>query len=228
MATDAPVDEKTRKDISERIETQVAISFSNPQEDPNAAQVGYWLMGLLMIFAEDRYGDSLIEPKKIRWCPAFRDIPSSRVGVNVATNDYPEIQYWIFLAHQVDSWHQYFYEIAHEIVHLLCPVDTNVEKVAMLEEGVAVKFAENMYRDYVNPLSDFPVPISPLKSPASQYASAYLRASKIPDAVLKDVRLRCNGFHKVENPLFYSLVKDYVTTDDVYLLCEPFRYGQLY
>ncbi|WP_220465770.1 hypothetical protein, partial [Pseudomonas juntendi] len=101
--------------------------------------------------------------------PEFLDIPRSYVGRTQKTKTIPQEKHIICFGTQVITWEQLFYELAHETLHLLGPTDTNKNTVARIEEGVAVKFAEEFYKDYVYPSIKRYTYISPLSAPLSAY-----------------------------------------------------------
>lgn len=121
-----------------------------------------------------------------------------------------------------------FYDVCHEVVHLLNPVfnvqDANV-KVSALDEGVAVKFAEQMYERYIRPYCDRIPSTSPIFYRNSQYFVAYSAAKKIPDGVLKEVRQVFGMFSKIDDvEKFKTLVGSYLSDKEMDELMAKFIY----
>lgn len=127
------------------------------------------------------------------------------------------------------TWDKAFYEIAHETVHTLNP---SLEPTTFLDEGVAVKFAESMHLDYIQPYTDQAPPLSPLtahrirfgtKPAISGYVKAYEVARKIPDEILRRVREAFGGFPfaKTAERLF-ELCDGHITLDEAAFLCSEF------
>ena len=127
----------------------------------------------------------------------------------------------IVLGENVRSWEDVFYDICHESLHLLNPA-INV-KICALEEGVAVKFAEQMYEKCVIPYCDKMPRTSPANSYASEYYVAYSAAKKIPDDVLKEIRNVFGKFSKIDDAeKFGELVSEYLNDDEIERLVAPF------
>ncbi|HDV8352641.1 TPA: hypothetical protein RKT01_004472 [Burkholderia vietnamiensis] len=124
------------------------------------------------------------------------------------------------------SWEDVFYELCHESLHSLNPVvDVRNNRVAALEEGCAVKFAEQMYLEYIKPYCN-EIPLSsPVSDHSSQYFTAYMAAKKIPDNVLRKVRQVFGRFSKIDDVRkFTTLVELYVSEAEAASLCERFVY----
>lgn len=112
----------------------------------------------------------------------------------------------ISIGHNIFEWHNLFYEVCHESIHLLNPVWSNTNglppKCAALEEGVAVKFAEEMFRIYMQKYWEYPSINSPIYSKVftnKAYVSAFLAANKIPNKVLKEIREEFGSFGRINN-----------------------------
>lgn len=110
-----------------------------------------WISVLLLDLAEQKYGGSSLEAGGISMIPAFFKLSRSQVGVTLATPETPNVMHIICIGTHVRTWQQLFYELAHETLHLLGPTDTSKNPVARIEEGVAVKFAEDFYEIFVFP-----------------------------------------------------------------------------
>jgi hypothetical protein len=182
------------------------------------------ISALLLNLAEQKYGDSSVEPDGIYMSPAFFELPRSRVGVTLETPDMPKVMHIICIGTFVRTWHQLFYELAHETLHLLGPTDSNKNPVARIEEGVAVKFAEDFYESFVSPIINQPPYDSPLGSPASVYYKAHKPTNKIPDDVLKSIRTEFKNFRDVKKEGLYALADSFITEDEAAYLSLPFDY----
>ncbi|WP_159960954.1 hypothetical protein [Pseudomonas sp. R76] len=178
---------------------------------------------LLHSLAENKYGPSSMDAKKISTQPRFHG-SRSRVGVTLSTPEFPDVVHMVCLGSTVKSWEQLFYEVAHESLHLLGPADINSTPVATLEEGAAVKFAESFYAEYIFPEIGAPPPFSPLSSPGSVYYRAYQCAKKIPDETLKKIRQKFKNFREVEYEGLQELAKNFITEEEIKVLVSPFDY----
>lgn len=134
----------------------------------------------------------------------------------------------IVLGECIESWEEVFYDICHESLHLLNPVlnvNSSKIKVSALEEGVAVKFAEQMYEKYIKPYCDKIPSTSPANALGSQYFIAYSAAKNIPDDVLKEVRNVFGKFSAIDDAgKFGGLVREYLNDEEIEILVEPFMY----
>ena len=196
-------------------------------EDPRAIENSYVVSvaGILMLeVVEEKFGAPSLSAELMSIFPAFSSIPRSQVGVNIVTAEHPVERYSIFLGCHINTWVQFFYELAHESIHMLGPANTKEVEIATLDEGVAVKFAEDFYRQYIFPLTGLLVPSTPLNAPQSVYFKAYHAANKIPDIVLREVRERFNNFREIKNPIFYEMTQKYLSKSESELLCSAFDY----
>ena len=180
---------------------------------------------LLLTLAEQKYGDTSLAPDDIHMSPAFYQLPRSRVGVTLETPERPKVTHIICIGSTVKTWQQFLYELAHETLHLLGPTDTNKNPVARIEEGVAVKFAEDFYNHFVLPFINQRPYSSPLGSPTSVYYKAHKVTNKIPDEVLKRIRAEFKNFRDVKKDGLYTLAKKFITEDEATYLSLPFDYN---
>lgn len=180
---------------------------------------------LLLTLAEQKYGNTSVNPDDIYMSPSFCQLPRSRVGVTLATPDMPNVMHIICIGSTVRTWQQLFYELAHETLHLLGPTDTNKNTVARIEEGVAVKFAEDFYQSFVFPTLHQRPFSSPLGSPTSVYYKAHQPTNKIPNDVLKSIRVEFKNFRDVKKEGLYALAKDYISEEEAEYLSLPFDYS---
>lgn len=183
------------------------------------------LSSMLLEIAEERYGESNLKSEDLCLSPSLYPLARSRVGQTMATDEMPRVQHLVCIGTSVTSWEQLFYEVAHETLHLLGPTDISVDPVARLEEGVAVKFAEDVYESFVFPFSERKPDSSPADAPWSVYHGAYARTNKVPDSVLKEVRDQFINFKNVESEGLYKLASAYITEAEAQYLSLPFNYN---
>jgi hypothetical protein len=197
---------------------------TNPRAAANAYAVS--VSGILLFeLAEKKYGKTSLADEAMSIFPTFSSHYRSQVGVNIVTVEHPTKRFSIYLGAHINTWEQFFYELAHESIHMLGPACTNEVSVATLDEGVAVKFAENFYQDYIFPVSGLPIPSTPLSAPHSVYFKAFYATDKIPDKTLVEIRKKFRNFHEVSNPVFYDMTRDYLSKAEADLLCSAFDYS---
>ncbi|KPA98206.1 hypothetical protein [Pseudomonas asplenii] len=214
-------------DCTEKVLDRLDAQIPEITQDPSAIENTYAVnvAGVMLLeMVQKKYGGSSLNPEVMSVFPAFSDVPRSQVNVNMITPEHPVARHTIFLGCHINTWHQFFYELAHESIHMLGPVNTNEVEVATLDEGVAVKFAEDFYREYIFPLTGVQVPQSPVNASQSVYFKAYQAANKIPDTVLFEIRKEFNNFREVKNPLFYEMTQSYLSRSESELLCSAFDY----
>ncbi|ODL95727.1 hypothetical protein [Acinetobacter pittii] len=136
-------------------------------------------------------------------------------------------EFFVCLGRYINNWEDFFYDICHESVHTLNPVfDIRNNPASALDEGVAVKFAENMYDKYIRPYSK----CSPISSPLftrkeNNYKRAYIIAEKIPDKILCNIRKEFNSFGKINDiQRFSEITKDYLNIQEIEFICNNFEY----
>lgn len=140
----------------------------------------------------------------------------------------------VLISSNCNTWEDVFYDLCHECLHLLNPTkDISKVDVQRLEEGVAVKFAEDMYRKYITPYCN----ITPINSPItsldptarhSQYYKAHSITSKISDDKLREVRSAFGSFWSIKDKdKFMSIVGDCITNEEADYLLSKFDYYSL-
>ncbi|WP_122468951.1 hypothetical protein [Pseudomonas viridiflava] len=214
-------------DYTEKVLSLFDSEVEDISEDPRTAENSYAVRvaGILLLeMAEKKFGKSSLNAESMSIFPAFSTTPRSQVGVNIVTTDHPTARYTIFLGCRINNWHQTFYELAHESIHMLGPANTKEVEIATLDEGVAVKFAEDFYREYIFPATGVAIPETPLNASQSVYFKAYQATNKIPDNVLSEIRAKFNNFREVKNPLFHEMTLDYLSRSEAELLCSAFDY----
>lgn len=153
--------------------------------------------------------------------PRFDDAtPMSQVRMNAHQEGV------IVIGNCAQTWEEVFYDMCHEAVHLLDPVvDVSRTEVSYLEEGCAVKFAEQMHAAYVRPYCDLVPRTSPIRDRKSPYHAAYAAASKMPDDVLKQARRAFGTFAKVNDATrLGTIAGSFLSNADLELLASAFPY----
>ena len=224
MASEITADDDHFDNIMLRLEQETATI--NPEiRHADSRYLVNCISALLLELAEKKYGETSVDPDDIYIGPDFFQLPRSRVGVTLATPEMPNVLHIICIGTTVRTWQQLFYELAHESLHLLGPTNTNKNTVARIEEGVAVKFAEDFYQSFVFPTLHQRPPNSPLGSPTSVYYKAHQPTNKIPDEVLKSIRAEFKNFRDVKKEGLYALAKDYISEEEAEYLSLPFDYN---
>lgn len=160
-----------------------------------------------------------------------KDQPNnSRVAPVAKNTDNTDNTTWaLYIGQYYVTWEQIFYEICHESVHLLNPAEhENPHKVQRLDEGVAVKFAEAMYKKYITPYTTKPPKFTPVRlARLSQYTKSFNIANKIPDEKLKEVRSIFGSFWSIpDKEKFMSIVGNYITDKEADYLLSNFDYNR--
>lgn len=138
-------------------------------------------------------------------------------------------EWMIYIGCKYDDWEQIFYEICHESVHLLNPAEhEDLPNVQRLDEGVAVKFAENMYKKYITPYTTKPPKFTPVRlARLSQYTKSFNITNKISDEKLKEVRSIFGSFWSIpDKEKFMSIVGNYITDKEADYLLSDFDYNR--
>jgi|GEM_PF-5993397 len=206
-----------------QIRSSASDLTSNPRDHTNGNTLLLnATMAVALGIAQNRYG--IGDDAGLYLHPLFGDKPHSQLMPLERDNR----EFAIVLGMCVRSWEDVFYDICHESLHLLNPVlivKGDGGKVSALEEGVAVKFAEDMYDTHIRTYCDHIPLTSPINDPSSQYFRAYCAAKKIPDALLKEVRRIFGRFSDVnDSEKLRYIVTDYLDDEEIRTLIEPFRY----
>ncbi|MFY1664378.1 hypothetical protein [Pseudomonas sp. Pseu.R1] len=223
MATDIVAKHGNAKKVLDNLEKVTDYIDSNIRHPVNSYLIEC-ICALLFNLAEQKYGDSSVEHDGICMRPAFVRQPRSFVGATLATEDHPKIKYIICLGSYIRTWEQLFYELAHETLHLLGPTDTYKHPVACIEEGVAVKFAEDFYDSYITPVAGLKSHNTPLNAPSSVYHKAHKITNKIPDTVLKAIRKEFFNFKDVQKEGLHRLANEFITDNEATYLSSRFDY----
>ncbi len=221
LAETEGLNEENRQVLRELLSEVGSTITVDPRQQTEAnAKLLFCMTFLLFARVESQYGDGSHE--KLSFEPTFQNHPHSQVCPLVNDHD----TFGVTVGRHATTWEGVFYEVAHEMVHFLNPVASAHEKeLATLEEGVAVKFAEAMYRELISAYTGRPPKISPVTTPDNRYNPAFRAASKIPDAILLEIRCRFGSFSAInDSAAFASLTSKYLEQDEIELLMAPFSY----
>ncbi|HCV3155822.1 hypothetical protein [Acinetobacter baumannii] len=153
------------------------------------------------------------------------DLTSSKWSkVSPLMNDHSTVA--ICIGPYIKTWWDLVYEMAHETVHTLNPILEIGLPYNSLEEGVAVKFAEEVFENYLSNYAPMSVAYSSPRKTFDQtnnYLTAYKAAKKIPNEKLKEIRDKFGSFGKIDNfENFYKLIEGYVGTEEAQTLFRNF------
>jgi len=222
LLEDIQFSDEIRLKLKEVIDSAIEVT-SNPRDEIDGNQK---LLHATLIIAfektQELYGES--GAKDLHHMPVFLNQSQSQI---VWEKDNPDKSI-LGIGNCARSWEEVFYDICHESLHLLNPATNVIDDdtyVSALEEGCAVKFAEQMYDRYIKPTCDKIPLTSPTRAPSSQYFLAYSAARKIPDDVLKVVRSVFGKFSNINDcKKFSELVDKYVSDIEINELIKPFSY----
>lgn len=208
-----------------RRKTDAATKAPREKVEANMQALAF-LQSCLISAAEQLYGPA--GDHAIHYLPVFMDqAPYSSDRLNSGVfKDEVSGKFLIGIGSGARTWADVIYEIAHECLHLLDPIaDVRSTPVATIEEGVAVKYAEDILvahmlpQGSVRPLGSLSVSLD------SHYAAAYRAARKIPDAELRKTRAHFGKFSAVSDTDEYrALVDAYIDDGQARMLAKPFVY----
>lgn len=134
--------------------------------------------------------------------------------------------YGVCIGWRYDSWEQFFYQVSHEAVHLLNPkiAPDGMLRTSALDEGMAVRYAEEMLAKYLPYVSrafvESPVGMD------SPYHHAWEAARKLPHDLLAQIRAEFGSFGTIDDPVrFAEMTAPWLTTAEATLLSSDFRYS---
>jgi DNA-directed RNA polymerase subunit L len=213
-----------KEEIKDLIESAAISSTPNPRDETEGnLKLLYVTVLIALLAVQDLYG--IGDETELHPHPIFGTQPQSQI-VPLKGNHGTVA---VLLGEYVKTWEDVFYDICHESLHLLNPtinVKSDNVKVSALEEGCAVKFAEQMYEQHIKPYCNKTPLTSPVTATASQYFSAYSAVKKIPDDVLKEVRRKFERFSKIDDfEKFKELVGEYVSDQEIDVLVRTFTYS---
>ncbi|WP_213221277.1 hypothetical protein [Klebsiella michiganensis] len=137
-----------------------------------------------------------------------------------------DFDYGVCIGWRYDSWEQFFYQVSHEAVHLLNPkiCPKGMIRTSALDEGMAVRYAEEMLAKYLPYVSrafvESPVGLD------NPYHDAWEAASKLPHDLLAKIRSAFGSFGTIDDPVrFTEMTAPWLTTAEATLLSSDFRYS---
>lgn len=196
----------------------------NPRDDTEANyHIIRGALNGLFFHAAQLYGAASDVDRAAR--PAFMDHPHSLTGPLV---DKPE-RFGIVIGKYFNTWETVFYELAHESVHFLHPIANISENpVATLEEAVAVRFAEDVYSQYVSSYTGLPPLHSPLGRPLRSvcpYARGYEAVKNASDLSLRTLRKEFGSFSFAFNAeKIFEVCAGEIEESDAIVLANQFDY----
>ncbi|PXK48797.1 hypothetical protein DMR84_27570 [Klebsiella variicola] len=137
-----------------------------------------------------------------------------------------DFDYGVCIGWRYDSWEQFFYQVSHEAVHLLNPklFPNGTIRTCALDEGMAVRYAEEMLAKYMPYVSrafvESPVGLD------NAYHHAWEAASKLPHDLLAQIRAEFGSFGTIDDPVrFAEMTAPWLTTAEASLLSSDFLYS---
>ena len=202
------------------IKHHAANATFNPRDrtESNVELLGH-TFDFVLDTVEALYGEFELD---IRPLPIL-DIPRER-SVVVSFSDNGKRKWTAAINSNVSNWEDFLYDLCHESIHLLNPVERGT-RISALEEGVAVKFAEDMFFKYVSHYRPWPPQNSPTNDQRSQYFKVFLAARKIPNNTLREIRGLFGTFSAVGDcSQLRSMLSPFVDDDETRLLLTEFQY----
>lgn len=227
-----------------------AFQNAPTNNDDNSSHIIAMLCRLIIAAVEIHYGDTdtefeagaiinydlLLEYPSMSQHEINKLLPS-RIAVFTNDSKYAG-RFGIAISVNCRCWEDVFYDMCHECLHLLNPTnDISKKKIQRLEEGVAVKFAENMFNKYIKPYylkhpinSPLSLPLVTLSArerlSQEQYFESYRIAMIIPDDNLKLVREKFGSFWSVKDePSFVEAIGNCLTSEEVNYILDDFDYS---
>lgn len=197
---------------------------SDPRLDTEDNEIAlYAMQSALMKGAEKRYGK--FEENRIFPRPFY--MQDEREGNSRIMGLLEDYDFGIKIGMMFDTWERAFYQVCHEAIHLLNPATAPIGQpiiAATLDEGVAVKFAEEMYAEYIADYCSMCYLDSPLQAPGNKYEQAYNATRKIPDATLRTIRSEFGGFTQAHDAKhLLDMAGEYIIESEAELLTSNFQ-----
>jgi hypothetical protein len=185
----------------------------------------------ILVDLESRYGD-MTHPQRTYTVPFYDKqremagrLNSQVISFKPGTLLAEHFDYGVCIGWRYDSWEQFFYQLCHECVHLLDPqlAPQGELKVSALDEGVAVRYAEEMLDTYLPYIARSFVDSPTLSH--NPYYFAWEATRKLPHEVLRTIRETFGAFAKInDRARFAALTSKWLTDDEITLLCADFEY----
>lgn len=211
-----------------KVKELAANATDNPRDNVRENyEILYHTQEAILDVVEARYG-KCDEDIDTYMHPVLRDAENNKHTGSViwSLKDQPRT-FGIGVGSFAESWEQVFYELCHETVHLLNPVlDIKQFRVSALEEGVAVKFAEETYEIFIAIYTCNGPLVTPTSNKSSSYFKAFSIAKKIPDNILKLIRKEFGKFSAVDNAsLLMQIAPACITAHEAQQMCDAFDYS---
>ncbi|WP_148667131.1 hypothetical protein [Pantoea ananatis] len=220
--------EQTR-DILARAPETLVLSPREWNEGCNSLRT--FVLYFLLRDLEGRYGEMEF-PDTTFMTPFYTrereeaGIPNSQIITFNKTHPIAEkYQYGVCIGWRYDSWEQFFYQVCHEAVHLLNPklAPNGALRVSALDEGVAVRYAEEMLEKYL-PYASRAFVDSPVNH-NGPYRDAWQATCKLPQDLLRKIRAEFGSFGTISDAeKFTAMTTEWLTSAEAELLCCEFPY----
>ncbi|TKK12402.1 hypothetical protein EcCFBP13530_23775 [Enterobacter cancerogenus] len=228
-------------ELPERVQSQIAeimaqapeaLNMSPRDNNDPSINLRKLIQHFMLWDLEERYGDMQFPDTTFR-LPFYehsREIAGVRNSQVISFNPmHPlvrEYDFGVCIGWPFDSWEAFFYQLAHESVHLLNPkvAPVGMLRTSTLDEGVAVRYAEEMLERYFPDVNPYSVG-SPAGMP-NAYDEAWRAARKIPDKALRQVRETFGGFGDITDAArFKELTAQWLTSAEAEPLSSDFHYS---
>ncbi|EBR4458221.1 hypothetical protein C2478_20220 [Salmonella enterica] len=227
-------------ELPEQVQSQVieilaqapeALNMSPRENNDPCISLRKFILHFMLIDLEERYGDMQFPETtyRIPFYEHHRETAGVRNSQVISFNPtHPlarEYDFGVCIGWSFDCWEAFFYQMAHEAVHLLNPkvAPSGMLKTSALDEGVAVRYAEEMLATYLPGVDRYSVG-SPAGLP-NAYNAAWQATRKLPDKVLRQIRDTFGGFGDITDPVrFEEMTAQWLTPAEAGLLSSDFRY----
>ncbi|HEM8158954.1 TPA: hypothetical protein U2M13_003475 [Enterobacter hormaechei] len=227
----SPGQKQQAGEILNRAPETLVLSPREWNEDCNKLRT--FILYFMLRDLESRYGE-MAHPDRTFITP-FYSRQREELGVmnsQIITFDKTQpiardYDYGVCIGWRYDSWEQFFYQVSHEAVHLLNPkvFPNGMVRTSALDEGMAVRYAEEMLAKYLPYVSRAFV-VSPVGQ-NSPYHYAWEAASKLPHELLAQIRAEFGSFGTIGDPVrFAEMTAPWLTTAEASLLSSDFSYQQ--
>ncbi|EPM8848960.1 hypothetical protein ACTSFU_005403 [Klebsiella michiganensis] len=221
--------QQTREILGRAPETLV---FSPREWNEDCNNLRPFILYFMLRDLESRYGE-MAYPERTYITPLYSRQREEN-GVMNSQNITPDksqpiardFDYGVCIGWRYDSWEQFFYQVSHKAVHLLSPklFPNGMMRTCALDEGMAVRFAEEMLAKYIPYVSrafvESPVGLD------NAYHPAWEAASKLSHDLLAQILSEFGSFGTIDDPVrFAAMTAPWLTTAEASLLSSAFRYS---